>query len=599
MNKIADQMASTSPSKYHLFVGAAGSHASPLFSSQFDDGSGNTRVTVPYSYRIASRHYGALKRLRRSTKNRITSGLAVLASLVGIVMLIFMCKAVQNRVARSPLNQRNLAVGGEESDFDVIDLCESTSEEEGDVSEPTAPVRSSDDGQPRAKSARLESGAKQVEKARSRQPYSGKQRKRPVARYPSESPSRQEEQRTSPKGDQPSSRSSKPEARRAHIDIGGAVVTPPLDDSPGPARSPEEVTATYGLLLLHGDVAAAPQDLQESSQQQQQAPSQQGEPSLQGSLVLIQHSPVIWSSRRVSATAGARAARAGPQLQPSPHMLSPRLRAAQEYPGEASDSVSPPQPSGDSSPEPQGETVQVALPRRTPTSAPSSTPAVLPEARPTVREHPFSRLPPQVPSVYGQYFTPESAIAHGEGTMVLYPRACAMAGLLAKDWLGPREAMNLADLAGPFVDYLLRYQRRDVSQSPGYEVVRALGYRFLCFDLLVSALHVLGESPRGQWWDRLVREVPHTSNYAYEDPRKYPLRAFNQELSRELSAALAILKTGRRPSKRTLVRLKRMLFCSAYSPPVFKSPRWEPFRVADREAGGNDDQDEDEEVDDG
>ncbi|CDJ46721.1 hypothetical protein EBH_0029240 [Eimeria brunetti] len=115
----------------------------------------------------------------------------------------------------------------------------------------------------------------------------------------------------------------------------------------------------------------------------------------------------------------------------------------------------------------------------------------------------------------------------------------------------------------------------------------SLGRRFLVIEAFHRFLKVTGDSnPRlRKVWNDLLANIPTT--YDREPWGTWDkIRAFQHELSQNLSSALELYKNGSSPSEEEIINLKRKLFCMELSPRCFRSPIWDLWREDDREFSG-------------
>ncbi|KAL8441581.1 hypothetical protein Emag_007047 [Eimeria magna] len=203
-----------------------------------------------------------------------------------------------------------------------------------------------------------------------------------------------------------------------------------------------------------------------------------------------------------------------------------------------------------------------------------------------VLEHAFARLPRIAGGdhpAYSSFFSPERATnAVNTGiTIVQAPLLRKLSALLAQDELSVGQLRTVADLAERLIIQLIFIESRELARSPAL-AAESLGFRFLLLDMTVSSLQLLGVPRSGPWWDRMVSGIPDEYNCPLtkwvEDLPRY-----NFNLMTRLTAAIRVLKAGRRPEPKVLVHLKRCLFCCTRSPLRFLKPAWDRWRDDDRE----------------
>ncbi|KAL8446457.1 hypothetical protein Emed_004911 [Eimeria media] len=199
-------------------------------------------------------------------------------------------------------------------------------------------------------------------------------------------------------------------------------------------------------------------------------------------------------------------------------------------------------------------------------------------------EHPFSRLPrvPRGdPSAYSSFFSPQRAISDGGSPMAKSPFLREVSTLLAQDEVPPDQMRHVASLAERLVSHLMFNETRQPQDWPAY-AVEVLGFRFLLLDMTVCTLQLLGVPCSGAWWEKMVSRIPD-ENIRPFTKWKEKLPKFNVNLMTRLTAAIRMLKAGRRPHRNVVVHLKRCLFCSKLSPIRFLRPVWDPWRQDDRD----------------
>lgn len=127
------------------------------------------------------------------------------------------------------------------------------------------------------------------------------------------------------------------------------------------------------------------------------------------------------------------------------------------------------------------------------------------------------------------------------------------------------------------------YATKKMGSHKAYDMpshaVAKLGRYFLMFDCLVCTLELLGDSMvPWEWWEEFTKLFDTEERFPPPTENTRQKVAFAMELSNRLSEALAIYKTGKRPPLQDIIEIKRMLFCSRFSPQPFQEPMWEPWR---------------------
>ncbi|KAL8430818.1 hypothetical protein ACSSS7_005701 [Eimeria intestinalis] len=209
---------------------------------------------------------------------------------------------------------------------------------------------------------------------------------------------------------------------------------------------------------------------------------------------------------------------------------------------------------------------------------------------PEERLHPYYRTPtvdPQYLSI--PRFRPEDVTDPELVFTQAYSPLRKMRHLLGRATLGPAQLNELAELATRSLSSIFYLERAPTRNERPSLAARNLGRRFLLLDGVIATLEVLKVPVRGQWWDQITSVIPDDTledEAAYIPRLSYEATRFNKKLIHKLHRALRILKTGRRISAKETIAIKRMLFCSYYSPNNFRSPRWEPWRQDDRDFQG-------------
>lgn len=197
-------------------------------------------------------------------------------------------------------------------------------------------------------------------------------------------------------------------------------------------------------------------------------------------------------------------------------------------------------------------------------------------------QHPYVNLPVLESNVVPRLVQPAVIFRQVHATTLSYYELHNLRNLFAKEKLNQQEADVLV---GTIENLAARFwsmaQRGFEKTSPTFANA-TLGAYFLAFDFIVRAIQVLGDSMQlSAWWGKFVSAFKI-------DYRPFPQRRhcrvstrFQRELANRLLGALKIYTTGRTPPPEDVVELKRMLFFSPHSPPVFKSPQWEEWREED------------------
>ncbi|CDJ60992.1 hypothetical protein, conserved [Eimeria maxima] len=200
-----------------------------------------------------------------------------------------------------------------------------------------------------------------------------------------------------------------------------------------------------------------------------------------------------------------------------------------------------------------------------------------------MREHPFVYLPsPILERTPGPFvLNIKAAISRPPGRRNPVPLLEQVRRLFANRVLDLQQMKELRDIGQLLVGHAYYHQQDDLSNHQTYRMVHRLGIRFLVLDAVVSICIVLRQTPAADDWKAFVGAISHSP--PPPTPRGMALcrSSFFTCLVNELSMAIQTLKTGRRPSPSDLVRIKRMLFCSEYSPPRLKEEDFDGWRKDD------------------
>ncbi|KAL8448049.1 hypothetical protein Emed_004048 [Eimeria media] len=198
-------------------------------------------------------------------------------------------------------------------------------------------------------------------------------------------------------------------------------------------------------------------------------------------------------------------------------------------------------------------------------------------------EHPFTRLPVLLPGALKRSFIPGQYRAqYAVSFSILY-----LLKIIRKHYLKPvldeEDAEDLLSALETLV-YISRGRLKpgEKSTTPSH-LVETFATYFMVYDTLVCGIEIFGSKMNlGLWWEDFISM--HKTDYSGEPRRNKfggPSFYFHMRFIDEASAALAIYKTGVRPPKREIIRLKRMIFCHEFSPRRFKGDRGKPWRQDD------------------
>ncbi|KAL8272817.1 hypothetical protein Esti_003256 [Eimeria stiedai] len=211
------------------------------------------------------------------------------------------------------------------------------------------------------------------------------------------------------------------------------------------------------------------------------------------------------------------------------------------------------------------------------TSAPST------DQQPAPPLHPFIRLPAAPRGLSLRRVNPKVAIHFPYKYSSSSQLLGLMRTLLSKPELTLEDAHLLLHTAESMVDFARNHLRPNAPVGIA-DALRQVGFFFMLADAVVSAIEVLNQHPASfHWWKPFVSSFPQ--KYSVKRPRRAwrEMTYSNLRLLRRLAAALEIYKTGIRPHRREIVRLKRRLLCSPNSVAYFKSARWDPWRKDDED----------------
>ena len=196
-------------------------------------------------------------------------------------------------------------------------------------------------------------------------------------------------------------------------------------------------------------------------------------------------------------------------------------------------------------------------------------------------QHTFCRLPLVKVGRSVRQLQPYAALCVAYATVQPLRLLKQARSLLAKPIITAKELESLTFISEQLCAYIV-YDKFDLSTFRIARIAEFLCLRFLLMDVIVSVLQLLGQQPEGHWWEQVIDKVPHT--YPGQDKPLRQLRVkhfFWKMLLQDVSPALQVLKAGRRPSNRDLVKLKRMIFCSKMAPRKFRYGAFDVWRRDD------------------
>ncbi|CDI82701.1 hypothetical protein, conserved [Eimeria acervulina] len=206
---------------------------------------------------------------------------------------------------------------------------------------------------------------------------------------------------------------------------------------------------------------------------------------------------------------------------------------------------------------------------------------------PPRKEHPFVHLPTlevTVPPVFCSVDV-KRAVSTYCGKRNPVPLLRKARRLLVQPCLGLAQIMELVGTVEDLITHAVSYahHRCDVTKMIASRAAERLAFRFLILETVVSTLIVLHQTPDPSAWKQLTDAISHA--VPTPTPRAYfaGRNRFFTTLAADLSSAIQILKTGRRPDPEDLLDIKLKLFCHKYSPPRLKEGDFDEWR-ADNES---------------
>lgn len=192
--------------------------------------------------------------------------------------------------------------------------------------------------------------------------------------------------------------------------------------------------------------------------------------------------------------------------------------------------------------------------------------------------HPFFNLPALHPGVVPRTLNLNRACSYGIAAPSAHSLLNQARAVFVKDSLSQDDADTLVDLLERIISHCYYHQQGAVVTRRYIRVCDTLAIRFLLFDAIVSGFMVLRQFPSRLWWQGFVKVIPHRFTGRTERRYRGPQSSRHELLASALSKALETLKTGVRPSRSTLFKLKYMLFCSARATERLQVAEYEPWR---------------------
>ena len=217
------------------------------------------------------------------------------------------------------------------------------------------------------------------------------------------------------------------------------------------------------------------------------------------------------------------------------------------------------------------------------TSTSSRGPSVLPAPPGSPSQvHPYIHIPSIQPGVKPRLFSPDLAKTSVCLARKLVPHLKEMRLLLLKPVLDAAAVESLMTTAELLANHARNFMGFSVDSLIPVQAVEHLGRRFLLLDALHSAAQVLGPSMQlSAWWQDLLNRVPSSYNRDVTGPQRQIRVVVNLELARRLSHALELYKAGSAPTPEEVITLKRDLFHMPGAPGIFKHAEWDCWREDD------------------
>ncbi|KAL8273224.1 hypothetical protein Esti_002840 [Eimeria stiedai] len=122
--------------------------------------------------------------------------------------------------------------------------------------------------------------------------------------------------------------------------------------------------------------------------------------------------------------------------------------------------------------------------------------------------HLYYRLPRVAAGSIQHLFCQQAAMVAGSSSRSIRRRLYDTAFLLAKEELNETDVSHLMQSLETILRYLMRIHTNDVNAVNLNRAPDVLGMRFLCFDMLVSGIHILGPAKLPEhWFPALVESV--------------------------------------------------------------------------------------------
>lgn len=457
------------------------------------------------------------------------TALAILASLTAIIMLISMCSFARRKTKRPQFVSRKLA-GNKSIPSRGPGICEDTpGESNASSSDEGSPlVASLDVTEPSAKRLKIVLGEDGCDEA-----AAGPSELFSPYRHRREKPAKREAQASQPDHSGPhASVQEVGEESQAQPDV--------LEPSKPPGQQPFRCGPDEGTPISQND---APLDF---------LPNEENslEMAAACALLLLKQRPAI---------SGA----------PTGEMVRQKEEAQQ-----------PLTPGKDSPPFWESSTQAIQLQPPEATACPPDSdenpfvPGLYPPSLIPPGKHSFFNLPALEPGVVPRAINLTRAMCYGLSLPAPPKLLSEVRTVLKKNSLSQQDADALAGLLERLISHCYHHQRTKVRVADYRRSCDRLIVRFLLLDAIVSGFSVLGQHPHFSWWQQFVQLMPH--QYEMRSKKK---NSKQELLAKALSKAVALLKTGVRPSDPALFKLKYMIFCSTRSTQRLDTSHYDSWRA--------------------
>ncbi|KAL8426956.1 hypothetical protein Efla_004509 [Eimeria flavescens] len=201
---------------------------------------------------------------------------------------------------------------------------------------------------------------------------------------------------------------------------------------------------------------------------------------------------------------------------------------------------------------------------------------------PTV--HPYLRLPVVNPELIPRDFRPNACADPKYLWGSIAGPLRDMRELFLQPSLTPQQIERLLRSAESIAFIAIRKLMRGFPMTFPGDTLSKMAMMFLVFDALVSARMVLGDRMGlGDWWRDYAGCFPTEQTFDKPALRSYPGTEFRVRFINLASSALSVYKTGVRPQPKVIIKLKRMLFNSPYSPKFYRGPDFDAWRMDDED----------------